>query len=195
MDIKGLSEQFNSSFHNVFRLEAVSNQKSQSQQSIQLSDKIARAIDDKKFVVGIFVDLSKAFDTLNHEILLTKLAHYGIRGIANDWFRSYLSNRKQCVSFNNFLSAECMITTGVPQGSILGPLLFLLYINDICNSSSLLHFVLYADDTNIFFSSKNIDDLCTIVNMELRCVMQWFICNRLSVNIKKTNFVLFDRQC
>ena len=161
---------------------------------IQLSDKIARAIDDKKFMVGIFVDLSKAFDTLNHEILLTKLAHYGIRGIANDWFRSYLSNRKQCVSFNNILSAECTITTGVPQGSILGPLLFLLYINDICNSSSLLHFILYADDTNIFFSSKNIDELCTIVNMELRCVMQWFICNRLSVNIKKTNFVLFGNQ-
>ena len=101
--------------------------------------------------------------------------------------RSYLSNRKQCVSFNNFLSAECTNTTfhrrsafhvpqGVPQGSILGPLLFSLYIKDICNSSSLLYIILYADDTNIFFSSKNIDDSCTIVNMELRCVMQWFIC-------------------
>ena len=161
---------------------------------IQLSDKIAQAIDKKRFMIGIFVDLSKAFDTLNHEILLSKLEYYGIRGIANDWFRSYLTNRKQFVIFDNILSNECLITTGVPQGSILGPLLFLLYINDICSSSKLLHFILYADDTNIFYSCENIDDLCRIVNVELGCVMQWFISNRLSVNIKKTNFVMFGNQ-
>ena len=126
-------------------------------------------------MIGIFVDLSKAFDTLNHEILLSKLEYYGIRGIANDWFQSYLTNRKQFVIFDNILSNECLITTGVPQGSILGPLLFLLYINDICISSKLLHFISYADDTNIFYSCENIDDLCRIVNVELGCVMQWFI--------------------
>jgi hypothetical protein len=161
---------------------------------IELSDKIAQSIDKKKLMIGIFVDLSKAFDTLNHEILLSKLAHYGIRGVSNEWFRSYLSNRNQFVVFNNVLSAKSKITTGVPQGSILGPLLFLLYINDICNSSQILHFILYADDTNIFYSSENINELCTTINNELRCVMQWFITNRLSVNIKKTNFVIFGTQ-
>ena len=145
-------------------------------------------------MIGIFVDLSKAFDTLNHEILFNKLEFYGIRGIANDWFRSYLSGRSQLVLCNDVLSESCYITTGVPQGSILGPLLFLLYINDICNSSKLLHFVLYADDTNMFYSCENMDELCADVNRELWRVMQWFITNRLSVNIKKTNFVLFGSQ-
>ena len=158
---------------------------------IELSDKIAEAIDRKQFMIGIFVDLSKAFDTLNHSILLQKLSNYGIRGLANDWFQSYLNSREQYVNFNNVLSNRCKITTGVPQGSILGPLLFLLYINDICGSSRLLRFILYADDTNIFYSGENLDQLCATVNNELRGVMQWFKTNRLSVNLKKTNFVMF----
>ena len=101
-------------------------------------------------MIGIFVDLSKAFDTLNHNILLQKLSSYGIRGLANRWFQSYLQDREQYVNFKNVLSSKSKIITGVPQGSILGPLLFLLYINDICKSSELLRFILYADDTNIF---------------------------------------------
>ena len=158
---------------------------------IELSDKIAKAIDDKKFMMGIFIDLSKAFDTLNHSILLQKLMNYGIRGISNDWFKTYLTEREQFVNYDNALSSKSKITTGVPQGSILGPLLFLLYINDISNSSHLLKFILYADDTNIFYCSDNIQQLCDTVNEELLGVVQWFKSNRLSVNSKKTNFVLF----
>ena len=158
---------------------------------LELSDKIAEAIDRKKFMIGIFVDLSKAFDTLNHNILLQKLISYGIRGSVNDWFRSYLEDREQFVLLNDVSSNKRKITTGVPQGSILGPLLFLVYINDICKSSDLLRFILYADDTNIFYSCESVDQLCDVVNRELQGVVQWFKANRLSVNLKKTNFVIF----
>ena len=151
---------------------------------IEISDKIAEAIDKKKFMIGIFVDLSKAFDTLNHKILLTKLSSYGIRGLANRWFQSYLQDREQYVNFKNVLSSKSKIITGVQQGSILGPLLLLLSINNICKSSELLRFILYADDTNIFYCDDNIKHLCEIVKRELQGVMQWFKANRLSVNLK-----------
>ena len=117
---------------------------------IRLSDQLFTAIDNKKFTIGIFLDLSKAFDTVNHEILFTKLEHYGFRGIVLDWMKSYFINRKQFVQYNNHCSDLKEISCGIPQGSILGPLLFLLYINDICNVSQILEVILFADDTNVF---------------------------------------------
>jgi len=133
------------------------------------------------------IDLSKAFDTIDHTILLIKLHHYGIRVVTLDWFKNYLTNRVQFVSIENVYSSSGHITYGVPQGSILGPLLFLIYINDICCSSSVLKFILFADDTNLFYSSKSISDLQHVLNHEMAALSEWFKANRLSLNIDKTS--------
>ena len=161
---------------------------------IDMYDRISGAVDKNEFSIGIFIDLSKAFDTLDHNILLRKLEHYGIHGVALDWFRSYLCNRKQCVILNGVMSDLQHITYGVPQGSILGPLLFILYINDIVNCSDSLLFILFADDTNLFFSCNDIWQLNDIVNVELTKVSNWFRANKLSSNVKKTNFILFGNK-
>ena len=148
-------------------------------------------MDKNQFSVGIFLDLSKAFDTIDHNILLEKLQIYGVRGVALQWFKSYLLNRQQCVAINNEFSAYTTITCGVPQGSILGPLLFIIYINDLVNSSKLFKFVMFADDTNLFYSHKNLDNLVATVNQELQKISLWLRINKLSLNIKKTHFILF----
>jgi hypothetical protein len=156
--------------------------------------KIANNLDQKLHTVGIFLDLSKAFDTINHNILLTKLSNYGIRGLANDWLRSYLSGRQQRVLFNNSLSKPANVTCGVPQGSILGPLLFLLYINDLPLCTKIPHFVLFADDTNILFSHQDPKILQDTINNELLHISNWFKLNKLSLNIKKTNYIVFKNK-
>ena len=115
------------------------------------------------------------------------MQYYGIRGTALNWFRSYIYERKQYVAVNNNKSEYRTMEYGVPQGSILGPLLFILYINDFIFSSNILHKVLFADDTNLFLSHKNVNDLEKILNDELIKIDIWFKCNKLSLNIKKTN--------
>ena len=158
---------------------------------IDIYDKISTSIDSKEYAVGIFLDLSKAFDTVNHTILLDKLEYYGIRGLSLNWFKSYLSNRLQFVEFNGCCSCRKLISCGVPQGSIIGPLLFLLYINDLSTSSNILKFVLFADDTNIFFSGKDLCTISTILNTELEKISTWLEANILSLNLDKTKFMLF----
>jgi hypothetical protein len=119
-------------------------------------------------ICGVFIDFSKAFDTVNHEILLAKLFQYGIRGHSLEWFNSYLTNRLQFVQIDNIQSSTLTMTCGVPQGSTLGPLLFLIYINDIVNCSSILSFRLFADDTNIFYVNKDPIELEIVMDCELK---------------------------
>ena len=128
---------------------------------------IQNNMDQNLFSRGIFLDLKKAFDTVDHLILLQKLNHYGIRGIINAWFASYLLGRSQVTEVGFNLSTECMISCGVPQGSVLGPLLFLIYINDIHNSSAKLSFYLFADDTSLLYADTNLKSLEKTVNSEL----------------------------
>ena len=154
-------------------------------------DKIQRAIDSKNYSCGIFIDLCKAFDTVDHHILLDKLEYYGIRGIAHEWFSSYLPNRSQFVSLRHVESGTRQILCGVPQGSVLGPLLFLLYVNDLHKCSIELDFHLFADDTNIFLQDQNLQCLELKLNEELDKLNQWLQLNRLSLHIDKTNFVIF----
>ena len=181
-------EQHNILFHNQFGFRK---NKSTSFALLQITERIKETIDDQKYGCGVFIDLRKAFDTVNHKILLTKLEHYGIRGSSLNWFESYLSNRKQYVFFNGESSSLKDITCGVPQGSVLGPILFLIYINDLPNSSKFFEFFLFADDTNIYYEADSLDKLELTLNKGLKELHTWLIVNRLSLNIKKTNFVLF----
>ena len=138
---------------------------------INIVERIRNAIDKGEFACGVFVDLQKAFDTVDHEILLAKLDHYGVRGIVNDWFRSYLTNRSQFVSLGGSKSLLKPINHGVPQGSVLGPLLFLVYINDLhrcIRTSETYHF---ADDTHLLNFSKTVWNLCGRVNSDLRVLV------------------------
>ena len=159
---------------------------------MELVEDLTRSLDQRRHTIGVFIDLKKAFDTIDHKILLDKLHHYGLRGNANNWIRSYLENRKQYVKFENFESDYMAVRCGVPQGSILGPKLFIIYINDMCQVSKCLKFILFADDTNIFCSGDDLKSLSKMVTSELNNLKNWFDVNRLSLNITKTNFMIFS---
>ena len=158
---------------------------------VYLVDKISSEMDKGNFVLGVFLDLRKAFDTVNHSLLLDKLYLYGIRGLAYDWLRSYLFQRKQFVYFNEERSNEGTIQCGVPQGSILGPLLFILYLNDLAKVSQTIYPLIFADDTNVFVAGKKVEELILIMNHELEKVMRWMNTNKLSLNIDKSNYMIF----
>ena len=158
---------------------------------LSITDKIQTAVEDGYYSCGIFLDLSKAFDTVNHSILLQKLEYYGFRGVAHNWLKSYLDNRKKFVTVGSISSGLLNISCGVPQGSVLGPLLFLLYINDIQNSTRILDFHLFADDSNLFYANKSLLTLETIVNKEISHVYQWLCANKLSLNVEKSNYIIF----
>ena len=151
------------------------------------------ALDDGNIGCGVFVDLQKAFDNVDHQILLAKLSHYGICGVSNDWFKSYLSNRSQYVSINGYDSGFAAINCGVPQESVLGPLLFLLYINDLNQAIKFCKVHHFADDTNLLCLSNSIKKLNKLVNADLKHLVNWLNANKISLNIKKTEMVISVR--
>ena len=167
------------------------NRKSTSDAILKFTDLCYEALNDKKSTISVYLDFSKAFDTINHQLLCAKLDHYGFRGSINNWFKSYLNNRKQYVNIGNSESSLKDIKFGVPQGSILGPLLFILYINDMskCTQLKLLHF---ADDSTAFMPFRNPISICSTINSELLKIDDWVRANQLSLNASKTTYSIFS---
>ena len=166
-----------------------------SQPVIHFTEKIYNALNQtpSSKTITIFIDLKKAFDTVDHQILLKKLEFYGVRNKEQTWFGNYLSEREQFVSFNGMNSEKVRIVCGVPQGSVLGPLLFLLFINDLPNATDFFT-LLFADDTTFQLSGPDLDFLFERANVELQKTSIWFKANKLTLNVKKTKFMLFSEK-
>ena len=164
--------------------------------SLHLVDYLNYEMDKRRTPVNFYLDLSKAFDSLSHYILLNKLQHYGLCDVALNLLKSYLTNRKQFVQYNEYSSDMKYSHNGVPQGSILGPLLFLVYINDLPNSSKLFNFLMYADDTTLYCCLEDITskNKSHIINIELEGVHSWLKANRLALNVNKTKYMLFSKR-
>ena len=158
---------------------------------LELTDKIYSNLDKSKFCVGVLLDLPKALDTIDHSILLSNLDHYRFRGVVKKWFASYLNDRQQCTIANGQKSDYGQINKVVPQGSVLGPILFTLYLNDMAMA---INFKprLFVDDTNIFSFDADSNNLTTSISEELSKLYQWFNANKLKVNIDKTNYCMFS---
>ena len=160
---------------------------------IEIVDNIIEEIENNNLVAGIFLDLSKAFDVVDHKILLQKLEHYGIRGTCLKWFESYLTNRKQYTVVNGIKSNTEVVEYGVPQGSVLGPLLFLIYTNDISTATNPHKLRLFADDSNIFVVDKEASRLKKKMIEVVTNICEWFNANKLTVNMSKTQFTIFTK--
>ena len=158
----------------------------------EIMDYIYKSLDDDYYILGLYLDVSKAFDSVNHKILLDKLNYYGVRGTMLMWFKSYLNDRNQFVNNNNVNSDLGNITIGVPQGSALGPLLFLIYINDLHSVTSNGEMRLFADDANHFIRHKNYALLQKSAEIELQNIRIWMSANGLTINFDKTNFTIFS---
>ena len=161
---------------------------------IEFLDYVYPSLDSKQSTISVYLNFSKAFNTVNHDILMSRLLHNGIRGVMHLWFKSYLSNRKQCVSIKNCSSSMSNITLGVPQGLVLGPVLFFLYINDMYRSSNKMCFVHFADNTMVFASDSDITNVHATLNGELVEVDNWLKANRLSLNVSKTPYMIISSQ-
>ena len=160
---------------------------------IEITERLRQALDNNMVACGIFIDLQKAFDTVNHSILLDKLEHYGIRGMGNNWFKTYLSNRTQTVVINGFESDTKIMKHGVPQGSVLGPLLFLIYINDLHTAIQHSHVYHFADDTNLLNINNSPRKIQKQMNRDLKCLYNWLLANKISLNCSKTELIFFHK--
>ena len=159
----------------------------------EFTSDIMSSFDMKHTSLAVYLDLSKAFDTIDHSIMLKKMEHYGIRGITLEWFKSYLNQRVQYVIYKTTNFKSLNIPCGVPQGSVLGPLLLILYSNDIPNSLKYFKLILFADDTTVYISGEDVTDLFRCLNHDLSKLNDWFKANKLSLNVNKTNYILFNK--